>query len=44
MLSENLKSAKHPDDIDIAIIQRQIAEDYALIEEMQRWLDRFLKN
>jgi hypothetical protein len=44
MLSETLKSVKQPDDIDIAIIERQIAEDYALIEDMQKWLDKFLKN
>jgi hypothetical protein len=43
-ISEALKNVKHPDDIDIEEIQRQIEEQNALIEEMQQWLDRYLKN
>jgi hypothetical protein len=44
MISEKLKNVKQPDDIDIEEIQRRIEEQYAMVEEMQRWLDRFLKN
>jgi hypothetical protein len=43
-ISEVLEHVKQPDDIDIEEIQRRIEEQYALIEEMQRWLDRYLKN
>jgi hypothetical protein len=43
-ISEALKQVKQPDDVDIEEIQRRIEEQYALIEEMQRWLDRLLKN
>jgi hypothetical protein len=32
------------DDIDIEEVQRRIDEQYALIEEMQQWLDKQLKN
>ena len=31
-------------DIDIEEIQRGIEEQFKLIEDMQQWLDRFLKN
>jgi hypothetical protein len=44
MLSEALRNVKQPDDIDIEEIQRRIEEQYALIEDMQRWLDKYLKN
>ena len=43
-ISEALKSVKHPDDIDIEAIQRRIDEQYALIDQMQHWLDHYLKN
>jgi hypothetical protein len=43
MLSQALKQVKQPEDIDIAEIQRRIDEQYALIEEMQPWLDHQLK-
>ena len=43
-LSEALKNVKPPEDIDIEEIQRRIDEQYALIEQMQQWLDRYLKN
>ena len=44
MISEALKNVKQPDDIDIEEIQRHIEAQYALIEDMQRQLDKFLKN
>jgi 20S proteasome alpha/beta subunit len=44
MLSKAWKNVKQPDDIDIEEIQRRIDAQYALIEEMQRWLDKYLKN
>jgi hypothetical protein len=44
MVSKALKSIKQPDDIDIEEIQQRIDEQYALVEEMQRWLDKYLKN
>jgi hypothetical protein len=43
-LSEALKNVKLPDDVDIEEIQRRIEEQYALIEQMQHWLDKYLKN
>jgi hypothetical protein len=43
-IADSLKNVKPRDDIDIEAIQRQIEEQYAQIEEMQRWLDRYLKN
>ena len=44
IISEALKNVKQPGDIDIEEVQRQIEAQYALIEDMQRWLDKFLKN
>jgi hypothetical protein len=43
-ITEALKQVKQSDDVDIEEIQRRIDEQYALIEEMQQWLDRQLKN
>jgi hypothetical protein len=43
-LSELLRSVKPPDDVDIEEIQRRITEQYTLIEQMQHWLDKYLKN
>ena len=39
-----LKNIKPPRDIDTNEVQRRIDEQYALIEEMQQWLDKQLKN
>ena len=44
MISEALKNVKQPDDIDIEEIQRRIEEQYAVVEDMQRWLDKYLTN
>jgi hypothetical protein len=44
MISKALKNVKQPDDIEIEEIQRRIEAQYALIEEMQQWLDKYLKN
>jgi hypothetical protein len=44
MLSKALRGIKRTDDIDVEEIQRRIEEQYTMIEDMQRWLDRFLKN
>jgi hypothetical protein len=43
-ISEVLKQVKPPDDIDIEEIQRKIDAQFALIEDMQQWLDTYLKN
>jgi hypothetical protein len=43
-LSEALKKVRQPDDVDIEEIQRRINEQYALIEQTQHWLDKYLKN
>jgi hypothetical protein len=43
-ISEALKTVKQPDDIDVEAIQRRIDAQYALIEQMQHWLDHYLKN
>jgi hypothetical protein len=39
-----LKHVKPPKDVDIAEIQRRIERQYALVEELQLWLDKHLKN
>lgn len=44
MVSNTLKHVKQPDDRDIADTQQRIKEQYALVEDMQRWLDKYLKN
>ncbi len=44
MVTTALKKVKQPRDIDIEKLQRRIDEQYALIEEMQQWLDKQLKN
>jgi hypothetical protein len=38
------KNIKQPRDIDIEDIQRRIEEQYALVEDIQKWLDKYLKN
>jgi uncharacterized protein (DUF305 family) len=43
-ISKALKNIKQPEDIDIEEIQQRIEAQYALIEEMQQWLDTYLKN
>jgi hypothetical protein len=43
-ISKALKSVKRSGNIDIEAIQRRIDEQYALIEQMQQWLDHYLKN
>ena len=44
MLSKALRGIKRTDDIDVEEIQRRIEEQYTMIEDMQQWLDKFLKN
>jgi hypothetical protein len=44
MVSQALKSVKQPNKIEIEEVQRRIEEQYALIEDMQQWLDKYLKN
>ncbi len=44
MISEKLKHVKHADDIDMDEINQRIEEQYALVEELQQWLDKLLKN
>ena len=44
MISEALKNVKQPDDIDIEEIKRRIEEQYAVVEDMQRWPDKYLTN
>ena len=39
-----LRNMKQPNDIDIEEIQRRIEEQYALVEALQQWLDKYLKN
>jgi hypothetical protein len=43
-ISKALKNVKQPEDIDIEEIQRRIDEQYDLVEAMELWLDRLLKN
>jgi hypothetical protein len=44
MLTKALKNVKPPKDISIQEIQRHIERQYALVEELQLWLDKQLKN
>ncbi len=43
-ISIALKNIKQPRDIDIEDIQRRIEEQYTLVEDIQKWLDKYLKN
>jgi hypothetical protein len=44
LVTKALKNIKQPDAVKIEEIQRQVDEHYALVEKMQQWLDRYLKN
>jgi hypothetical protein len=44
LVTKALKNVKLTDDINTDEIDRRIKEQYALIEEMQQWLDTQLKN
>jgi hypothetical protein len=44
LVMKSLKNVKPPKDVSIKEIQRRIDEQYALVEELQQWLDRQLKN
>ena len=44
LLTKALKHVKPPKDISINEIQRRIEQQYALVEELQLWLDKHLKN
>jgi hypothetical protein len=43
-VSQALKNIKQPRDVDIEEMQQRIEEKYKLVEVMQQWLDKFLKN
>ena len=43
-ISIALKNIGQPREIDIEEIQRSIEEQSRMIEDMQKWLDKFLKN
>jgi hypothetical protein len=44
LLMKALKNVKPPTDVDIAEIQQRIERQYALVAELQLWLDKHLKN
>jgi hypothetical protein len=44
LVMKALKNVKPPKDVNIAEIQRRIERQYALVEELQQWLDKQLKN
>ena len=44
LVMKALKNVKPPKDVSIKEIQRRIDEQYALVEELQQWLDKHLKN
>jgi hypothetical protein len=44
VVTEALKNVKSPKDISIQEIQRRIDQQYALVEALQLWLDKQLKN
>jgi hypothetical protein len=44
LVMKALKNVKPPTDVSIGEIQRRIERQYALVEELQLWLDKHLKN
>lgn len=44
LVTKALKNVKPPQDISIQEIQRCIEQQYVLVEELQLWLDKQLKN
>jgi hypothetical protein len=44
VVTKALKNVKPPKDISIQEIQRRIDQQYALVEALQLWLDKQLKN
>jgi hypothetical protein len=44
LVMKALKNVKPPKDVSIAEIQRRIERQYAIVEELQQWLDKHLKN
>jgi hypothetical protein len=43
-VAKAVRNAKPPKDVSIMEVQRRIEQQYALVEELQQWLDRQLKN
>jgi hypothetical protein len=43
-VAKALKNVKPPKHVGVEEIQRRIDQQYALVEELQQWLDRQLKN
>jgi hypothetical protein len=44
LVMKALKNIKPPSDVSINEIQRRIERQYALVEGLQQWLDKQLKN
>jgi hypothetical protein len=44
LVMKALKNVTPPTDVSIAEIQRRIERQYALVDELQQWLDKQLKN
>jgi hypothetical protein len=44
LVMKALKNVKPPTDVSMEEVQRRIDQQYALIEELQQWLDKQLKN
>jgi hypothetical protein len=44
LVKKAMKNIKQPTDVDIEKINRRIEEQYKMVEELQRWLDKYLKN
>jgi hypothetical protein len=44
LVTKALKNIKPPRDISMDEIHRRIEQQYALVEELQQWLDKQLKN
>jgi len=44
MVTQALKNVKQTDDIDMDEINRRIEEQFALVEALQNWLNKFLPN
>jgi hypothetical protein len=44
LVMKALKNIKPPKDISVKEVQRRIEQQYALVEELQQWLDKQLKN
>jgi DNA-binding transcriptional regulator GbsR (MarR family) len=44
LVKKAMKNIKQPSDVEIEEINQRIEEQYRMVEDLQRWLDKYLKN